>query len=419
MKLSSLVFLVGCYAPTRTAPPAFAVPKREPAEPASWTFDADAAVAYARDHAPALRDRADAEAIAEAGIGAAHQLSNPELHLGETSDDQLIGSTQRFVVAIRLHPDNPWALDAKIAQARAGVDVERAQTAEAARALEAQIRQTYAQLAFGDATRALLDKELAVLGNRAAMLHSQVQVGQATQLEGLLSDEDVAEIEATRSQIELAMAKNRAQLGRLIGIPAGQAWTPTWDFEALRQTRVGLDREALVRQAVAGSPDLAEAAARADVAGAAAYQDKTQRVPWITSLQIERSVRDTVEWAVAATVSLPIFSFNSGKIAVDEAQRRHFHDARARFAEDLRRQIDEAVDVVEATGKRATALAARLEPQRKDIAALFDAERTAATADPVKLLLLEEHYVRAQRAVLDAQYDHRVALIALDALVGR
>ena len=129
-------------------------------------------------------------------------------------------------------------------------------------------------------------------------------------------------------------------------------------------------------------------------------------------------MRDEAAWGITAMVMLPIFSASSGRIAAAEAQRRRHLGARERLAVETVQRIAEAVDVAEATGRRARELAERLEPAGEQIAELLAQEKTAAAADPVKLLLLEERHVRARRAALEAAYDHRVALIELEALVG-
>ena len=420
---SSVALLVvsACFHP---APPEVLAPPRladhrEPATvPASWELDASAAIAYALAHGPTTAERRDQEAVAEARIGAAKQLTNPELHLGQTTEeDLLVGEQTRFVVAFRVFPDNPWMIDARVAQARAGYEAERAVTTTAVRALTAQISQLYAQLAFGEATRTILIQETAVLDERRRVLADQLARNTATKLEVILADQDATEIQTTLSAIELASAKQRAQLARLIGIPAGQTWKPVLDLAAEQRVRTGLDRAGFEARALA-RPELAELAARTHAAEASAYQEKTKRVPWIDSLQVERSVRDNVEWAASASITLPLFSLNSGRIAAAEAQRHQYAAERARLAVDTVRQVDDAVALVEATGKRASELAALITPASTELTALFAAEKSAAVADPVKLLLLEERHVRAQRAMLDAAFDHRMAVIALDALVG-
>lgn len=417
---SSLLLLGACFhatAPATLAPPRLTEPQKT-AAPASWDLDANAAVAYALGHGPAVADRRDQEAVAEARIGAAKQLTNPELHLGQTTEeDLLVGEQTRFVVAFRVFPDNPWMIDARVAQARAGYEAERAVTVTATRALTAQIYQLYAQLAFAEATKKILVDETAVLDERRRVLAEQLARNTATKLEVILADQDAAEIHTTLSAIELAATKQRAQLARLIGIPAGQTWKPVLDLAAEQRVRTGLDRAGLEARALA-RPELAELAARTNAAEASAYQEKTKRLPWIDSLQVERSVRDNVEWAASASITLPLFSLNSGKIATAEAQRHQYAAERERLATDTLRQVDDAVELVEATGKRATELAASIAPASSELTALFAAEKSAAVSDPVKLLLLEERHVRAQRAMLDAAFDHRMAQIALDALVG-
>ncbi|MFT3697611.1 MAG: TolC family protein [Kofleriaceae bacterium] len=423
MRSSWLLFaLAGCFHPTHAslAPirdEAVANEKR-PANPESWNLDRAAAIQYALAHGPDLADRRDQEAVAEAKIGAAKQLTNPQLHLGQTTEeDLLVGEQTRFVVAFRVFPDMPWALDARIAQARAGYEAERAVTTSAKLALIAQIEQLYAQLAFGQATHDILAKEATVLGERRRVLNAQLAHNTATRLEVMLADQDFADITTTITSIELATTRQTTHLSQLLGIPPGQTWKPVIDLADEQKIHTGYVKGDLEAKAFA-RPELAKLQAQADAADASAYQEKTKRIPWLDNIQVERSVRDNVEWAASASITLPLFSLNSGRIAAAEAQRTQYANERRRLAIDTVRAVDDAVNLVEVTGKRAKDLADQLAPATSELDQLFAAEKTAAIADPVKLLLLEERYVRAQRAMLDAGFDHRMAVIALEALVG-
>ncbi|MCW5808787.1 MAG: hypothetical protein KIT31_40930, partial [Deltaproteobacteria bacterium] len=82
------------------------------------------------------------------------------------------------------------------------------------------------------------------------------------------------------------------------------------------------------------------------------------------------------------------------------------------------RDVAAAVALVETTGARSAALRDQLAATSAAIEVLLAQERGASSSDPVKVLLLEERHLRAQRAVLDAALAHRTALIALEELVG-
>jgi len=421
------VIASGCFHPTppepfaawsagdpAPAPAAAAAPEL----PADGALDVDAAISYALAHAPVIGLRRDVDRVAEADIAAAGQLTNPELHLGRTTeDDRLLGDTTRFVIAFRLLLDRPWARDARIAAARASYRAERATTSAAERDVVAAIRRGYAELAFGDATRALLARQKDVLGERRRVLGEQLARSTATQLEVLLADQDAGEVDAQLSAIELAAARQRAELARLLGLPPGRAFHPVWDTAREHAIASGFDRRALEDRALA-RPELVELAARAEAAEAVVYEQRGRRVPWFESVQVERSVRDQAEWAVATTISLPLASLNTGGIAAADARRRRLVDERRRLGADTVRQVDDAIELAETTGRRARALRDRLAPLAEQLTALVAAETAAAVTDPVKLLLLEERHVRAARAVLDAERDHRMAVIALAALTG-
>ncbi len=423
-----LVALTACYSPPSAAPltPAevaswsagTTVPGTGTgAAPASWDLDVEAAVAYARRNGPTATARRNDEAIAAAEIGAAGQLTNPEVRVGRSiTDSSVLNASDRVVVGLRLHPDMPWARDAKIAAARADLAAEHARTGSTQRVVAAEIRRLYAALAFGEATREVITKQLAVLVQRQQVLAAQVARGTATQLEAILSEEDSIDLEATRGTLEVELARSRSALSTLIGVPHGQTWKPVWDLAKLRAVETTFDRSALRTRALAARPELAEAAHRVQAADARAYRERARRMPWFSYVQAERSVKDTVEWAISLAVTVPVFSLNGGEIEAADARTKSATDARKQLALQTILDVDAAIALAETTGKRAKDLADRVGPLDLALSTVMTQTSSAGIADPVKLLLLEERHVRAERKVLEAALDHRLAIIELLAL---
>lgn len=418
--------LAGCYTPPSAAPvtpaevaewTAGRTAARAGAAPASWDMDVEAAVAYAAEHGVAAQAGRDAQAIASAEIDAAGQLTNPEVRVGKTFDGT-VGASDRIFVALRVKPDMPWARSAAIASARANAKAEVAKTAASVRDAAREIRRLYAMLAFGEASRDVIVKQLAVQGQRRDVLAAQVARNAATQLELVLAEEDVVELETTRGELDVELTRARSELAELVGIPHGQTWRPTWDLAKLRAVETSFDRAALAKQALAARPELAEAAHRVQAADALAYRERARRIPWFEYLQVERSAKDEVDWAVSLGISVPLLSLNGGEIDAADA-RTHAADAeRRRLAVETLSQLDAAIALAETTGKRARELADRIGPLDKAMTDLLGQAGAAAVTDPVKLLLLQERHVRAERAVLSAALEHRLALIDLASIAG-
>ena len=416
--------LAGCYSPPSARPVSPAEvdawtagrATTRPA-PASWDMDVDAALAYAAEHGSAAQAGRDAEGIARAEVGAAGQLSNPEVRVGKTFDGSE-NASDRIFVALRLKPDMPWARDAAIAGARANAAAEKARTAIAVRDAAKEIRRLYASLAFGEASRDVIVKQLGVLSKRRDVLAAQVARNTATQLELILAEEDLVDLEAKRGELDVELAQARGELAELIGIPHGQTWRPTWDLAKLRAVEVTFDRAALAQKALASRPELAEAAHKLQEADALAYRERALRMPWLEYLQVERSTKDAVDWAVSLGVSVPLLSLNGGEIEAADARTHAAHAERRRLAVGTLRELDAAIAYAEITGKRARDLTDRMAPLDKALTDLMSQPGAAAVTDPVKLLLLEERHVRAERAVLAAALAHRLAVIEIETIAG-
>ncbi|MBL9013954.1 MAG: TolC family protein [Myxococcales bacterium] len=418
--------LAGCYSPPSARPvtptevdawTAGRAAAKTGAAPASWDMDVEAALAYAAEHGSAAQAGRDAEGIARAEVGAAGQLSNPELRVGKTFDGSEAAS-DRIFVALRLKPDMPWARSAAIAGARANAAAEKARTAIAVRDAAKEIRRIYASLAFGEASRDVIVKQLGVLSKRRDVLAAQVARSAATQLELILAEEDLVDLESKRGELEVELTHARGVLAELVGIPQGQTWRPTWDLATLRTVETTFDRAALAQKALASRPELAEAAHKIQEADALAYRERALRVPWLEYVQVERSTRDAVDWAVSLGISVPLLSLNGGEIEAADARTHAAHAERRRLAVGTLRALDAAIAYAETTGKRARDLADRLAPLDKALTDLLAQPGAATVTDPVKLLLLEERHVRAERAVLAAALEHRLAVIEIESLAG-
>lgn len=419
-----VVAAAGCYRPPAVSPlvpgevaiRARGARAKAPTE-AGWKFDVDAAIAYARLHGPSAADHRDLVAVADAEVDASGQLTNPEIRVGRTFDTEL-GAIDRVFVALRLHPDQPWARAAAVAEARSAADEQRARSRLAERETARQIRRLYAILAFGDATRASLARQLAVLEERQKLLAAQLQRATATQLDLVIADEELADLELARGNLEVQMARARSELSLAVGIPPGQAWTPTWDLAGLRTIETSFDRDALTSRVLAAHPELAALGAEVQRRDARAYHERALRWPWIDTFQVERSVRDTAQWAVSLQVTLPLFSLNGGKIAAADAEAHRVRAERQRLAARTLQDLDAAVDLARATGERARVLADRMPILAQAVTDLVAQAKASSAVDPVKLLLVQERQGRAERAMLSAALDHRLALIALGALIG-
>jgi hypothetical protein len=106
------------------------------------------------------------------------------------------------------------------------------------------------------------------------------------------------------------------------------------------------------------------------------------------------------------------------EIEAADARTHAAQSERRRLAIETLQKLDAAIALAETTGKRARDLADRMAPLDKAMTDLMNQPGAAAVADPVKLLLLEERHVRAERAVLAASLEHRLALIELASIAG-
>jgi outer membrane protein TolC len=150
-------------------------------------------------------------------------------------------------------------------------------------------------------------------------------------------DGELARAKAAESRLA---AERRVQLARFChktGIACSEGLMLSGELDGSSDVRI--DRAAVRREAVAGRPELASAAARSRIAAVAAVEARRERLPWVSFVQVTR-LSPGSRWGVNVGVDLGLFGWRSGEVRAAEAEA-----ARARLMErSVRRAISAEVD---------------------------------------------------------------------------
>lgn len=378
---------MGCYHPPSLAPVRWHDSSATKPEAPAQTLDEDAAIAYADAHADAILAHRGDEAIANARIDAAGVLTNPELHVGRRANDG-VTENDRSVIAIRVHPDQPWTRSARIAGAEADAKVAQAETKIALRALHVEIRAHYAALAFARDELALLGRQREVGAKRRAIVEARVTASTATRIDLALIDRDLAELDIARADAELTASTARTELAALVGASIEPAVGALAVDDKVPELGTPPEIELLDQQIAA--------------ADAHVYEARTRRIPWIESLQLQRALENgTADYAISASISLPIF----GTSAVAHAELDRARAVREATIARLDAERRAALDRLAAQTKHVHDIEAALAPLRT----------TPEALDPIDALRIEERALHLERTLVEAKYRHRLARIAVDA----
>lgn len=299
-----------------------------------------------------------------------------------------------------------------------------------------------AQLSFEDGrdlvVEAVASGYFAVLAAGGGVEVTRVQVQTADDLYGQARDRHaagvVAAIDELRAQVELKtqqqrllaqqnqLEKYKLTLARVIGLPSGQAYdlTDTAPYTPLE----GLQAEDLLRKAYAARADYRSGEAQVRSAELARQAASAQRYPTVS---VNGNYGDigpnplSSHGTFSVTGAVNFNIFDGGRIRADELQSDAEIGRRRNELGDLRGKIDFEVrsallDLSTASDQAALArtnldLANQTLAQAKDRVA-------AGVTDNLEVVQAQEAVAAANQNLIDSQYTHNLAKVALARAVG-
>jgi outer membrane protein TolC len=434
--ITSTLLLSGCFRPHAAGPGRSMSTWREVQTPASATapastgggagpaaqpgaLSAEQAYQLALARSPMLAIEEARADVAEAQIGAAKQLENPELRLTNFRLEEAILGTPTMNVGLRVPVPRPGSINAKAQGARHAAEGAKASVEAARRQLRADIYRLFARMAAVRAQMALETDAEKLRAQRVDLVRARVDKAAATRLDLALADVAVAEAagEGERLLGELRLVED--ELRRLTG--AGLEVTFHADASELQLVEVGGEVDALIERAFAARPELRAAQAKIAQAEAVAYLERNQAWPWIKWAQVSYLAGPGASprtWAFSVNIDLPVLSWNRGKTRVAQALVRQREAEERAQVVAVAHDVAEAVARVERTAARVRALDEGLLAKLEVAAREAEAALAAGTLDPLKAADLEGRQIAARRQRLAALLEHRVALIELEAAIG-
>jgi outer membrane protein TolC len=272
---------------------------------------------------------------------------------------------------------------------------------------------------------------------RVASAQAQVATSQATYRQAVDRHESglTARIDVTRSQVELQineqrltsvendLAKQKIQLGRLIGLPPGQAFTVSDQLPYSPLNNITLD-QALLR-ATSYRSDLKAAEAQVHAAELAKQAAISERLPNVSISSDYGAIGTSPTSAhgtfnVTGAIRFPIF--DGGRIRADVEQADAALNQRRAEYSDLKGRVDAEVrsaflDLTSAANQVKVAqsnreLAADTLQQARDRFA-------AGVADTVEVVQAQEAVAVAEQDYIAALYAHNLAKASLARAMGQ
>ena len=176
----------------------------------------------------------------------------------------------------------------------------------------------------------------------------------------------------------------------------------------------------LERLALERREDLA--AARLEIASLTASLGPTKRYRYLASFDFgfdsEQNPDRQVVSGPTVRLELPLFNQGQGRIARGEARLRQAVDRAEALAVQIRSEVREKRDLMNARREQAQLFREQMVPQREHITALILLQYNAMLMGVYDLLLAKGRELEAQREAVEATRDYWIARAELERAVG-
>ncbi len=336
------------------------------------------------------------------------------------------GNSDRIVEARVEASYNLFSGGSKFFEAkRAGAQLASSRAGELQARFDAEL-QTEA-----DYYNVLAEQELVrVQAERVSRAEEQLVIARARVASGAAVQTDSLQLllELTRAQVDLlrrrtALKVAQIQLGRRVGTPGPVAAAPLADFP---DPALPISEEEAVREALSNGPDYQVAVANEKVASAALRAERGAYLPQVDLFAQftgfdEKFIPDaTTRSLYGISVRLPIWDGGQREIAVTRA--RVTRDVARAVLKDT--QLEIGRDVIRAydaynTARASASLAERAVKVAVENLRVNTTRYRAGATTILDLLTAQVSLTEAEAGLVQAEHTTRLALAALEALVGR
>jgi cobalt-zinc-cadmium efflux system outer membrane protein len=312
-----------------------------------------------------------------------------------------------------------------------GVELARAQIADAERLAVGQARTLYSEAVAAAARLDLLQRTVDLNRQMLQVTLAQRKAGDASRLDETLLRATANQVAAQRFQAETQVDSFLLQIKNLMGRPPD---TPLLLRAQVEPAAVNLTEEAAISAALAGRPDLKAGRLREEMADAGIDLAKAQIYPTIgvsvhfssDKLVLEdlpiagsRYVEKDREVSFGVSIPLPLFNRQQGVIAESVSQRLQAKAQREATELSIRREVAASYRSYQAAAKTLELLRTGVVGQNQES---FQIVRLAYQLGELRLLDVinqQRILIDAQTAYVAAQRDYFVAAVDLDRALGR
>ena len=354
---------------------------------------------------------------ARGGVDGAGAVPNPTLEGTVGRGVARAGDASRLEWGLALSVPLGWIAQrsSKVAAAEAGVELAVAEVRALRRDVLLQLRTLYWNTAYEQASVASLEALVAQTATLVDSVKRRVEKGEARPVEATRVE---IELEKAAGELETArasLASRQAQLALWLGAPRGRAISVAADLGAVP---AAMDLDAALEKARAPHPALLAARARTRSLAAELDAERRARVPSVSATASMNSELDRVAYGAGLAIDLPLWNWNSGRIAQGEAGLAAGSRQAEAEALELESTVIEAQAACRASAATATRLGTNVVPRSEAAARTMEKTYQLGEASLLEVIDARRTLLESRRLYLGALVQAQIDCSRFGALVG-
>jgi cobalt-zinc-cadmium efflux system outer membrane protein len=350
-------------------------------------------------------------------VDAAGAVPNPTLEATVGQGLARVGPGSRFEWSLALYMPLGWIAQrgSKVAAAEAEVGVAEAESRALRRDVLLQLRTLYWSLASEQARVASLEELEVQTSALAQTVNRRVEKGEIRPVDATRVEIELQKVTSELEGARTSLVARQSQLALWLGVPKGKSVVAVADRSALPAVMDLGDAIAKVRTA---HPALAAARARSQSLAAEVDTEKTARVPDFSLRAFTGHEFDRRTYGVGLAVDLPLWNWNSGRIAQAQAKLA----AGRKQAEAMALELETTVIEAQAACRASVATAKRLKdnvvPRSEAAASTMERTYQLGEASLLEVIDARRTLLDVRRLYLSALAQAQIDCSRLGALVG-
>jgi outer membrane protein, heavy metal efflux system len=355
---------------------------------------------------------------ARGAIRAARAVPNPTLEGTVGQGLARNGPESRFEWSLALNVPLSWIAQrgARVAAAEAEVDVAVSERKALRRDVLVQLSTLFWSLAYEQArvgSLESLDAETAELGQA---VKRRVEKGEVRPVDSIRVEIELEKVKSELEAARISLAARRDELGVWLRAPKGERIVAQVGPDALPET---VSRDDALAKARASHPALEAVRARTRTLAAEVEVEKRARVPALSAKGFAGFEFDRRTFGIGLAVDLPLWNWNSGRIAQAEARLAAGRMQAEATARELETTVIEAEAACRASAATATRFRQNLIPRSEASAKTMERTYQLGEASLLELIDARRTLLEARRLHLNALSHAQIDCSRLGALVGK